>query len=262
MTTSDDNIKWLHQHVSSTYNLLETAVPMVDVAMYIIKHIKKLTLTHVSEIVKSDFFRVVIKYSKAKGNLIAFFIEPITAHLLDLIDDEKFDEANLMTYHLSMPIAVPGQSSPLSNLIEQDTPLTSNLSELPKIVRPRQLQRINEWDSKNIPQQISFDDGVHTESGTAVTNSSKIAPVNLEMSFAAEEESKEKLDCPGSPWASNEDLYEPLKNLKAKVPILHNKFRKQYSIADAWLKKNIAKYHWKLSGRRSADFKFLFPCLE
>jgi hypothetical protein len=167
-----------------------------------------------------------------------------------------------MTYHLSMPIAIPGQSSPLSNLIEQDTPLTSNLSELTMNVRSRQLQRINVGDSKNIPQQTSVDDeGVHTELATAVTNSSKIAPVNLEMSFTTEE-SKEKLDRPGSPWASNKGLYEPPKNHKAKVPILHNKFRKQYSIADAWLKGNIAKYHRKLSGRRSADFKFLFPCLE
>jgi hypothetical protein len=147
MTTSDDNIKWFNQHVFSTYNLLETAQSMVDVAMYTIKHIKRLTLTHVSKIVKSDFFRVVINYRKAKGNLIAFFIEPITACLLDLIDDEEIDEANFITYHLSMPIAVPGQSSPLSNLIEQDTLLTSNLSELPKIARSRQLQKINVGDS-------------------------------------------------------------------------------------------------------------------
>ncbi len=119
-------------------------------------------------------------------------------------------------------------------------------------------------DPKNtIPQQTYFDDeGVHTELGTAVINSSKISPVNLEMSFAAEEESKEKLDCPGSLWARNKGLYEPPKNHKAKVPILHNTSRKQYSVADAWAKGNIAKYHRKLSGRRSADFKFLFPCLE
>jgi hypothetical protein len=81
------------------------------------------------------------------------------------------------------------------------------------------------------------------------------------MSFAAEQ-SKEKSDCPGSSWASNEGLYEPLKTHKNKVPIMHNKFRKQYSIADAWLKGNIAKNQQKLSGRTSADFKFLFPCLE
>ncbi len=48
-------------------------------------------------------------------------------------------------------------------------------------------------DPKNtIPQQSSFDDeGVHPELGTAVINSSKIFPVNLEMSFAAEEESSQ-----------------------------------------------------------------------
>jgi hypothetical protein len=139
-----------------------------------------------------------------------------------------------MTYHLSLPIGVPRQSSPLSNLIEQDTPLTSNLSELSKNVRSRQLQRINVGDPKStILQKSSFDDeGVHPELGTAVINSSKISPVNLEMSFAAEEESKEKLDCPGSPGASNEGLYKPPKNLKAKVPVLHNKSRKQYSVAD------------------------------
>ncbi len=100
-----------------------------------------------------------------------------------------------MMYHLSLPIGIPGQSSPLSNLIEQDTPLTSNLSELSKNVRSRQLQRINVGDPKNtIPQQSTFDEeGVHTELGTDVINSSKISPVNLEMSFAAKEESKEKL---------------------------------------------------------------------
>ena len=117
---------------------------------------------------KSDFFRIVIEYSKSNGNLVAFYIEPTTARLLDLIEDDEFNVDNFMRYHLSMPIAVPGQSSPLSNLIEQDTPLTSNLSELTKIIRSRQLQRINVGDSMNIPQQTSFDDeSVHTELGTA-----------------------------------------------------------------------------------------------
>jgi hypothetical protein len=38
----------------------------------------------------------------------------------------------------------------------------------------------------------------------------------------------------------------------------YNKFCKQSSLADAWLNGNIAKYQRKLSGRRSADFKFLY----
>jgi hypothetical protein len=82
-----------------------------------------------------------------------------------------------------------------------------------------QLQRIHVEYSENIPKQTSVDEeGVHTELATAVTNSSNIAPVNLEMSFAAEQ-SKEKLDRPGSPWASNEGLYKPLKTHKAKAVI-------------------------------------------
>jgi hypothetical protein len=78
--------------------------------------------------VKSDFFRIILEYSKANGNLVAFYIEPITARLLDLIEDDEFNVNNFMTYHLSMPIVVPEQSSPLENLLEQGTPLTNNLS--------------------------------------------------------------------------------------------------------------------------------------
>jgi hypothetical protein len=189
MTNSDDNIKWFHHHCSSSYNnWLKTAMPMVDIAIYTIKYIKRLTLTQVSKKVKSDFFRMQINYSNAKGNLVAFFIEPITVRLLDLIDDDEFNEDKFLTYHLSMPIDVPGQSSPLANLLEQDTLMTSNLSEHTKNVTSRQLQRIHVEYSENIPKQTSFDEeDVHTELATAVTNSSKIAPVNLEMSFAAEQ---------------------------------------------------------------------------
>jgi hypothetical protein len=51
---------------------------MVDVVMYTIKYIKRLTLTQVSKKVKSAFFRMLINHSKAKGNVVAFFIEPLT----------------------------------------------------------------------------------------------------------------------------------------------------------------------------------------
>jgi hypothetical protein len=117
--------------------------------------------------------------------------------------------------------------------------------------------------SENIPKQISVDEeGVHIELATAATNSSKIAPLNPEMSFAAEQ-SEERLDHPDSPFASKEGLYKtPPGTHKAKVPMKYNKFCKQYFIADAWLNGNIAKYQRKLSGRRSADFKFLYPYLE
>ena len=97
--------------------------------------------------------------------------------------------------------------------------------------------------SENIPKQTSVDEeGVHKELATAVTNSSKIAPVNLEMSFAAEQ-LEERSDCPASPFASNKGVIEtPPETHNAKVPMKYNKFRRQYSIADSWLNGNIAKY--------------------
>jgi hypothetical protein len=70
------------------------------------------------------------------------------------------------------------------------------------------------------------------------------------------------LDSPGSPFVSNKGIDNtPHLNCKGKVSV-KNKFCKKYSIADAWINGNIAKYQQKLSGRRSADFKFLYPHLE
>ncbi len=115
------------------------------------------------------------------------FIEPITLRLLNLIEDDELNVDNFVTYHLSMPIVVPEHPSPLANLLEQDTPLTNNLSEHAKKVLSRQLQRNHVEHSENISKQTSVDEeGVHKELAIVVTNSSKIAPVNLEMSFAAE----------------------------------------------------------------------------
>jgi hypothetical protein len=117
--------------------------------------------------------------------------------------------------------------------------LTNNLSEHTKKVWSRQLHRIHVEHSEYTPKQKSLDEeAVHTESATAVATSSKIAPVNLEMNFAAEqsEESNVRSDCPDSPFASNEDLYKtPPETHMAKVPMKYNKFCKQYSIADAWI---------------------------
>ncbi len=64
------------------------------------------------------------------------------------------------------------------------------------------MQIFNDGSSKkSIPgHPNSHDEGVHTEMvGTAVMNSPRIAPVNLAISFAAEEECEEKFDCPAVP---------------------------------------------------------------
>ncbi len=99
---------------------------MVDIATFTIKHIKRLCRSHVSKKVKSDFFKNLLD-SKANGNLVLFYIEPIIVRLLNLIEDDEFNVDNFMTYHLSMPVDVPEQSSPLANLLEEGTLLTNNL---------------------------------------------------------------------------------------------------------------------------------------
>ncbi len=160
---------------------------MVDIALFTIKHIKRLIISHVSNKVESDFFKILLDYSKTKGNLVLFYIEPITVHLLYLIDDEEFNVDNFMKFHLSISSDVPEQPSPLENGIEQGTPLTNNLSERTKQVWSRQLQKSNVQHSENTAEQQSLDEqGLHAESTSAVSTSSKIAPVNLEMNFAAE----------------------------------------------------------------------------
>ncbi len=128
----------------------------------------------------------------------------------------------------------------MENLLELGTLLTNNLSEHAKKILSRQLQRIHLEHSENIPEQTSDDvEGVHIELATAVTNSSKISPVNLEMSFAAEQ-SEERSDRPDSPFASSKGPHKtPPETHKAKIPMKYNKFCKQYSIADAWLNGNM-----------------------
>jgi hypothetical protein len=117
--------------------------PCLWLAKFTIKHIKRLCLSHVSKKVKSDFFKILLDYSKAKGNLVVFYIEPITSRLPNLMDDDEFNVKNFVTYHLSLPIVVPEHPSPLANLLEQGTPLTNNLSEHAKKDLSRQLQRIH-----------------------------------------------------------------------------------------------------------------------
>ena len=89
-------------------------MPMVDIATF---NIKRLCLSHVSKKVKSDFFKILLDYSKAKGNLVVFYVEPITLRLLNLIDYDEFNVDNFVTYHLSMPIVVSEHPSPLANLL-------------------------------------------------------------------------------------------------------------------------------------------------
>ena len=68
MATSTDNLKWFHQHWSSHYHLLETALPMFDVAVFIMQHIERLSISYVSNKVRVDFLRIFLFMSSQKTN--------------------------------------------------------------------------------------------------------------------------------------------------------------------------------------------------
>jgi hypothetical protein len=88
--------------------MLESAVPMIDIAIFTIKHIKRLVITLVTNKVKADLFNIVAEYSKANGNLAAMFVEPIAACLLSLIDDDQ-----ISLWHYIAPCHVLSQPQQL-----------------------------------------------------------------------------------------------------------------------------------------------------
>ena len=54
-----DNLQWFYEHCSSHHYLLETAMPMLDVADFIMDHIKTLDILFVSNHVKADLVQLI-----------------------------------------------------------------------------------------------------------------------------------------------------------------------------------------------------------
>ena len=112
MASFKDNLKWFHDHCSSQHHLLETALPMLDVAVFIMQHIDRLSISFfVSNKVRADFMRIVSAYTKSKGTTLAIYIEPIASRLLVLIDDENFRVEKFTELHHSIMASASGISS-------------------------------------------------------------------------------------------------------------------------------------------------------
>jgi hypothetical protein len=61
-----ENLKWFYEHCASHHYLLETAMPMLDVAVFILHHIKKLDILFVSNQVKADLARSIVNFTKTQ----------------------------------------------------------------------------------------------------------------------------------------------------------------------------------------------------
>ena len=56
-----DNLKWFYEHCSSRHYFLETTMPMLDVAVFIMDHNKTLDILLVSNQVKADLVRSTLQ---------------------------------------------------------------------------------------------------------------------------------------------------------------------------------------------------------
>ena len=124
-----ENLKWFYEHCASHHYLLETAMPMLDVAVFIMHHIKSLDILFVSNQVKADLARSIANFTKTQCSEkhLLVYVESITLMLLDLMADENFRHDKLIQYASIMSTGASVATSLLSGGDEQTTPLTSNV---------------------------------------------------------------------------------------------------------------------------------------
>jgi hypothetical protein len=153
MADSKDNLNWFIQHCTKFHYLLETDVPMYDVALMIMKHIIGSNILFVSNKVIDDLQRTICNFTKSKSKHLMLYIEPIANHLMQLNGDDSFSVSNFKALHESI-MATSGaatsvvsgeQSGAAASPVvsgEQNTPLTNSLSERSKQVSAPQHQNL------------------------------------------------------------------------------------------------------------------------
>lgn len=128
------HLKWFYEHCAAHHYLLDTATPMLDVAVAIMHHIHQLNVLFVSNKVKADLVRCVANVTKIQlfeGRLYVY-IEGIAIMLLDLMADENFHQEKLIELHASIMATGASAATPLASGQEQTTPLTSNVPAPPQ----------------------------------------------------------------------------------------------------------------------------------
>ena len=127
-----DNVKWFYEHCSSHHYLLETATPMLDVAVAIMHHIEKLNILFVSNKVKADLVRCVANVTKIQlfEAHLYVYIESIAFMLFEvMMADENFQHGKFIELHASIMTTGASAATPFASGVDQTTPLTSNVSD-------------------------------------------------------------------------------------------------------------------------------------
>ncbi len=198
-----DNLKWFYEHCSSHHYLLETAMPMLDVAVFIMHHMKTLEILCVSNQVKADLARSIADFTKTQCSEkhLLVYVESIILMLLDLVADENFQHDKLIHYASIMATGA-SVATPLVSGKEQTTPLTSNISAPPqqKLLSHQNQNAESSIQLSSIQEEPPDPDGgggvvghidKHVKVGDVIEEQVKVgaslsvAPVNLDQKFAA-----------------------------------------------------------------------------
>ncbi len=102
MADSKDNLNWFLQHCIKFHYLLETDVPMYDVALMIMKHIIGLNISFVSNKVLDDLQRTISEFTKSKSKHFMLYIKPIANPLMQLNGDDSLSVSNFKALHESI----------------------------------------------------------------------------------------------------------------------------------------------------------------
>ena len=155
---------------------------------------------------KAELLHVVRVYTKSRKEKLHLNVKPIAIILMQLIKDDNFSVGRLKALHEStvppsesashgisdMPKNAP-VPSPLASG-EQNTPLTSKISDKSKVASTPQQQ--NQLSSLNLEVKLS-------PNLLPLQASPKLDPVDLEDNFAAATEAvpgnEQKFDSPSSP---------------------------------------------------------------
>jgi len=272
-----ENLKWFYEHCASHHYLLETAMPMLDVAVFILHYIKNLDILFVSNQVKADLARSIVNFTKTQCSEkhLLVYVESITLMLLDLMADENFQHDKLLQYASIMATAGASVATPLLSGDEQNTPLTSNVSApLSLMLLSHQTQKAESsiQQLSSIQEEPPDPDGCggvvghidkHVKVGDIIEEPVKVgaslsvAPVNLDKKFAAATSpDKSRLD------SEDEDNECVLIDGPPNSPEAPNRSLSKYSLSEAWTKNNLTTSHSKFSGTSTSWHQFLQPELH
>jgi hypothetical protein len=259
MADSEDNLNWFLQHCTEFHYLLETDVPMCNVALMIMKHIIGLSILFVSNKVLDDLQRTISAFTKSKSKHLTLYIKLIANCLMQLNADDSFSVCNFKALHESI-IAISGgatsvvsgeQSGAAASPVasgEQNTSLTSNLSERSKQVSAPQHQNlpssqnlvVKSSQHSPILEPVILKAAVNDPIAVKVEkrdlgtcHSLKVSPVNFDENFAA----VNKVGVgnhPNSESPSSDSEMRVMFDKPVGYPEASNQSLEMKSLAEAW----------------------------